>query len=121
MLSYLYLINPPKYIIKKKRRMANTYSEPLKSTNLTELRQISLGYCWIRKSNKLTQNKVNPNGTPIYDKFYFGKFYYVKGEEIPCEYYAQNIFKMVLNIKNIFILYWDASDSPHINFIYWIL
>ena len=45
-----------------------TYSEPLKSTNLTELCQISLGRRWIRKSNKLTKSKVNPNGTPTYDK-----------------------------------------------------
>ena len=65
--------------------------KPLKSTNLTELCQISLGRRWIRKSNKLTKSKVNPNGTPMYDKLCFGKFCCVKDEETPCGRNSQNI------------------------------
>ena len=79
------------------RKWKSTYSEPLKSTNLTELCQISLGRRWIRKSNKLTKSKVNPNGTPMYDKLCFGKFCCVKDEETPCGRNSQNIFKVVLN------------------------
>ena len=81
------------------------YSEPLKSTNLTELCQISLGRRWIRKSNKLTKSKVNPNGTPMYDKLCFGKFCCVKDEETPCGRNSQNIFKVVLNTtKNTHVI-----------------
>ena len=81
------------------------YSELLKSTNLTELCQISLGRRWIRKSNKLTKSKVNPNGTPMYDKLCFGKFCCVKDEETPCGRNSQNIFKVVLNtIKNAHVI-----------------
>ena len=81
------------------------YSEPLKSTNLTELCQISLGRRWIRKSNKLTKSKVNPNGTPMYDKLCFGKFCCVKDEETPCGRNFQNIFKVVLNTtKNTHVI-----------------
>ena len=80
-------------------------SEPLKSTNLTELCQISLGRRWIRKSNKLTKSKVNPNGTPMYDKLCFGKFCCVKDEETPCGRNSQNIFKVVLNTtKNTHVI-----------------
>ena len=60
------------------KQIITWYSEPLKSTNLTEFCQISLGRRWIRKSNKLTKSKVNPNGTPMYDKLCFGKFCCVK-------------------------------------------
>ena len=89
------------------------YPKPLKSTNLTELCQISLGRRWIRKSNKLTKSKVNPNGTPMYVKLCFGKFCFVKDEETPCGRNSQNIFKVVLNTtKNT-----HASDSPHVDFI----
>ena len=81
------------------------YSEPLKSTNLTELCQISLGRRRIRKSNKLTKSKVNPNGTPMYDKLCFGKFCCVKDEETPCGRNSQNIFKVVLNTtKNTHVI-----------------
>ena len=81
------------------------YSEPLKSTNLTELCQISLGHRWIRKSNKLTKSKVNPNGTSMYDKLCFGKFCCVKNKETPCGRNSQNIFKMVLNTtKNTHVI-----------------
>ena len=81
------------------------YSESLKSTNLTELCQISLGRRWIRKSNKLTKSKVNPNGTPMYDKLCFGKFCCVKDEETPCGRNSQNIFKVVLNTtKNTHVI-----------------
>ena len=83
----------------------NIYSELLKSTNLTELCQISLGRCWIRKSNKLTKSKVNPNGTPMYDKLCFGKFCCVKDEETPCGRNSQNIFKVVLDTtKNTHVI-----------------
>ena len=54
------------------------YSETLKSTNSMELCQVSLGRRWIRKSNMLTRNKANPNGTPMCDKLCFGKFCCVK-------------------------------------------
>ena len=81
------------------------YTEQLKSTNLTELCQISLGRRWIRKSNKLTKSKVNPNGTPMYDKLCFGKFCCVKDEETPCGRNSQNIFKVVLNTtKNTHVI-----------------
>ena len=81
------------------------YTEPLKATNLTELCQISLGRRWIRKSNKLTKSKVNPNGTPMYDKLCFGKFCCVKDEETPCGRNSQNIFKVVLNTtKNTHVI-----------------
>ena len=79
------------------KQIITWYSEPLKSTNLTEFCQISLGRRWIRKSNKLTKSKVNPNGTPMYDKLCFGKFCCVKDEETPCGRNSQNIFKVVLN------------------------
>ena len=83
----------------------SAYSEPLKSTNLTELCQISLGRRWIRKSNKLTKSKVNPNGTPMYDKLCFGKFCCVKDEETPCGRNSQSIFKVVLNTtKNTHVI-----------------
>ena len=81
------------------------YTELLKPTNLTELCQISLGRRWIRKSNKLTKSKVNPNGTPMYDKLCFGKFCCVKDEETPCGRNSQNIFKVVLNTtKNTHVI-----------------
>ena len=88
-----------------KRLTPENYSEPLKSTNLTELCQISLGRRWIRKSNKLTKSKVNPNGTPMYDKLCFVKFCCVKDEETPCGSNSQNIFKVVLNTtKNTHVI-----------------
>ena len=97
----IYYINMIKYLIKYLIK----YSEPLKSTNLTELCQISLGRRWIRKSNKLTKSKVNPNGTPMYDKLCFGKFCCVKDEETPCGRNSQNIFKVVLNTtKNTHVI-----------------
>ena len=78
-LNFYVVLGLPEGALGRKKR----YFESLKSTNLTELCQISLGHRWIRKSNKLTKSKVNPNGTPMYDKFCFGKFYYMKDKEIP--------------------------------------
>ena len=74
-----------------------TYTERLKSTNCMELCQVSLGRRWIRKSNKLTKNQGNPNGTPRYDKLYFGKFCCVKDEETHCGRNYQTIVKVALN------------------------
>ena len=63
-----------------------------------ELCQVSLGRRWIRKSNKLTKNQGNPNGTPRYDKLYFGKFCCVKDEDTPhCGRNYQTIVKVALN------------------------
>ena len=62
-----------------------------------ELCQVSLGRRWIRKSNKLTKNQGNPNGTPRYDKLYFGKFCCVKDEETHCGRNYQTIVKVALN------------------------
>ena len=73
------------------------YTERLKSTNCMELCQVSLGRRWIRKSNKLTKNQGNPNGTPRYDKLYFGKFCCVKDEDTHCGRNYQTIVKVALN------------------------
>ena len=85
------------------------YTERLKSTNCMELCQVSLGRRWIRKSNKLTKNQGNPNGTPRYDKLYFGKFCCVKDEETHCGRNYQTIVKVALNFtknKQIILERW---------------
>ena len=74
-----------------------------------ELCQVSLGRRWIRKSNKLTKNQGNPNGTPRYDKLYFGKFCCVKDEETHCGRNYQTIVKVALNFtknKQIILERW---------------
>ena len=76
----------------------NPYSARLKSTHCVELRQVSLGRRWIRKSNKLTKNKANPNGTPMCDKLCFGKFCCLKDKETHCGRNCQNISKVALNL-----------------------
>ena len=77
--------------------LLHLYTERLKSTNCMELCQVSLGRRWIRKSNKLTKNQGNPNGTPRYDKLYFGKFCCVKDEDTHCGRNYQTIVKVALN------------------------
>ena len=86
-----------------------SYTERLKSTNCMELCQVSLGRRWIRKSNKLTKNQGNPNGTPRYDKLCFGKFCCVKDEETHCGRNYQTIVKVALNFtknKQIILERW---------------
>ena len=74
------------------------YSQRLKSTNCMELCQVSLRRRWIRKPNRLSKDKANPNGTPMYNKLCLGKFCRVKGEETHCGRNYQDIFKLALDL-----------------------